>query len=332
MSYKHIPVMLDEVLEYLDPRSGQKIIDCTLGGGGYTFAIAKKVGEKGRVVAFDADKMAIRNAKEKIKTHPILSQEGNKNINKNIILKHENFKNLQTAINEISKSKKELAANNYDGIVFDLGLSSAQLEDRNRGFSFQLDAPLDMSFGQTTDNRQRTTKYIVNNYNQDELEKILREYGEERFSHRIAKKIVEARKEREIGTTGQLVSIIQEAVPKRFQKGKTHVATKTFQALRIETNRELESLKSVLPQTLKVLKSGAKIVIVSFHSLEDRIVKHFFKDMARGCICPKEAPICVCKNKPKIKIITKKPVLPSAEEIKENPRARSAKLRVGQKI
>lgn len=317
MKYEHIPVMLSEALYYLDPKSGQKFIDCTLGGGGYTFAIAEKIGEEGKIIALDADEMAIENAKVKIK----------KNKNKNIILKHENFKNLQAAINEVSETEKISKTAQYDGIVFDLGLSSAQLEDRNRGFSFQLDAPLAMAFGKEA----LETKEIINKYSQKALEKIFKEYGEERFSHKIAQKIIEARKEKEITTTKELVEIIQESVPKRFQNGKIHVATKVFQALRIETNKELESLELVLPQALKLLKDGGRIVVVSFHSLEDRIVKRFFKEMNRDCICPKEIPVCVCNNKAKLKIITKKPVLPGEEEIEKNPRARSAKLRVAEK-
>lgn len=318
MIYEHIPVMLPEVLKYLNPLPGQKFIDCTLGGGGYTFALAQKVGDHGKVIALDADKLAIANANEIIKKNKI----------KNVILKHENFRKLQTTINEISQEGKQNKNIQFDGIVFDLGLSSAQLKDRSRGFSFQLDSPLNMAFG---DEEERTGQ-IINQYSQSDLEKIFREYGEERFSLQIAKKIVEARKMQDIKTTAELVEIIRTAIPKKFQFGKTHPATKVFQALRIETNQELDSLREVLPQALALLKSGGRLVIVSFHSLEDRIVKHFFKDMSRDCICPKKAPVCICKHRAQLKIITKKPILPSPEEVKKNPRSRSAKLRTAEKI
>lgn len=322
MEYKHIPVMLKEVIEYLDPKEGENFIDCTLGGGGYTAEILKKVGAKGSVLAFDADEMAIKNAKQKFKNKT------------NIKIIHENFKNLQTIINEASEKEipKKQKADGYNGIVFDLGISSAQLEDRNRGLSFQLDAPLDMSFDQRAENTEHGTEYIVNKYKQEELEKIFKEYGEEKFSRSIAKKIVEARKEDEIKTTGQLVEIIRSAIPKRFQNSKIHPATKVFQALRIETNQELESLQEVLPQAVELLKEGGRLVIVSFHSLEDRIVKHFFKRESKACLCPPKQMICNCDHEAKIKIITKKIVVPTEEEVTINPRARSAKLRAAIRI
>jgi len=307
MNYYHVPVMLKEVLNYLNPRIGQHFIDCTLGGGGYTLAIAEKVGKQGRVLAIDLDELALENIKEKIKKHK----------NKNIILVHENFKNLSKIVNKIFK---KVRSNKLDGIVFDLGLSSAQLQDRHRGFSFKLDAPLDMRFAHKHENNekeQKNTKYIINSYQQEELEKILREYGEERFAGRIARGIVEQRKLRPIKTTGQLVEIVKNVVPKKYLYSRIHPATRTFQALRIATNGELENLKEALPQAVNSLKSGGRIVVVSYHSLEDRIVKHFFKKEAK---------------EGKIKILTKKIVRPSEEEIEDNPRSRSAKMRVSEKI
>lgn len=302
MEYQHTPVMLKEALAFLDPQPGQFFIDCTLGGGGYTLAIAEKAGCRGRVLSIDADELAINNFKNKTKT--------------NIILVHENFKNLSEIVN---RHFKKARTNKFSGIIFDLGLSSAQLQDRNRGFSFQLDAPLDMAFGHKHENNEtgrKDTKYIINNYSGKELEKIIREYGEERFAGRIAGAVVAVRKKGEIKTTEQLVEIIKNAVPKKYLHKRIHPATKTFQALRIATNNELENLKEALPQAVDLLKKGGRILVVSYHSLEDRIVKHFFKDE---------------KQAGRLKIITKKPARPGEEEIKNNPRSRSAKLRAAER-
>lgn len=318
MEYKHTPVMLKEVLEYLDPRPGQQFIDCTLGGSGYTVAIARKVGENGKVLAIDMDKIAIKNAEFRIK---------NLELN-NIILSYGNFKNLQKIVKEKSKGER----NKFNGIVFDLGLSSAQLEDKSRGFSFQLDAPLDMAFGHGEGSTEHGTEYIVNNYKEGELVKILRDYGEEKFARRIAQSIIKYRKDKPIKTTGQLVYIIESAVPAIYKNKKIHFATRTFQALRIATNKELESLERALPQAVDLLRKGGKIVIISYHSLEDRIVKQFFKKESKSCLCPPDIPICQCGHKAELKILTKKIVLPSDEEIKVNARARSAKMRVAEKI
>lgn len=314
--YKHIPVMLNEVLEYLNSQHGQYFIDCTLGGAGYTIAIAKKIGAKGRVLAIDLDEMAIENAKKKIK---------NKKLN-NIILVQDNFSNLLKIASKNFKGKK------FDGIVLDLGFSSAQLDDKNRGFSFQSDAPLNMAFGDIIDDRQNSTEYIVNNFKEYELRKIISEYGEERFAARIARQIVESRKAKRIKTTGQLAEIIKGAAPKKYLYSKIHPATRTFQALRIATNNELENLKEVLPQALSLLREGGKLVVVSFHSLEDRIVKHFFKKEARDCVCPPDCLICQCGHKKQIKILTKKVIRAREEEVHDNPRSRSAKLRAVEKI
>jgi len=315
MDYKHVPVMLKEVLENLNPKTGENFIDCTLGGGGYSFAIAKLIGKKGKVLAADLDELAINNAKKKIKKDKIT----------NITLAHDNFKNLSKIFKKYFK--EECKINRVDGIVFDLGLSSAQLEDQSRGFSFKLDAPLIMNFAGKSDD-DLTARDIVNTWSQLELEKIIKEYGEERFAKSISRQIVESRKNREINTTDELVNIIKLAVPKKYLYAKIHPATRTFQALRIAVNDELESLRLVLPQALELLKPGGRLVIISFHSLEDRIVKHFFKDEARDCICPPSLPLCQCNHKSQLKIITKKPILPGEEEIFKNPRARSAKLRV----
>jgi 16S rRNA (cytosine1402-N4)-methyltransferase len=296
MEYYHIPVMLKEIVNYLQPQPGDYLVDGTLGGGGYTTALAKAVGPTGKVLAIDLDSLAIQNFKNNI------DQEGLSNI----ILAQDNFRNLEEIVHNNWGEKQKI-----NGLVLDLGLSSAQLADSERGFSFQQDAPLDMAFG---DKSAKSTTEIINRYRAEELARIFREYGEERFPGRIAEAIVLARKQTPIKTTGQLVEIILKAIPKKFQHGAIHPATRVFQALRIETNEELDSLKEVLPAAVNLLKTGGKIAIVSFHSLEDRIVKQFFK------------------NSEVLKVLHKKIITPTAEEINSNPRSRSAKLRVAEKI
>ncbi len=294
MSYQHIPVMLKEVLEYLNPKSNGYFIDCTLGGAGYTLALAEAIGMKGKVLGIDLDPLAIKNAKKIIKE---------KKLN-NIILVPDNFKNLQKIVTE------NLAVETrFNGVVLDLGLSSAQLDDEKRGFSFKGERPLDMTFG----HGGKSTEEIINTYPLLELTRIFREYGEERQAYYIAKAIVGSRKEKRITTTADLVEIIEKVVPARFRQ-RIHPATRVFQALRIETNTELDSLSDVLPAAVRLLKPGGRLVVVSFHSGEDRIVKRFLK------------------NEGGVKILTKRPLTPSEEETVANPRARSAKLRSAEKI
>jgi len=295
MTYFHIPVMLTEVLNYLDPRPGKKYLDCTLGGAGYTIAIAKEVGSNGQVVGIDLDELAIKNAQVLINEQKL----------ENIILINDNFKNLKTAISEKFSPEKK-----FDGIVFDLGLSSAQLDDEARGFSFKGERPLDMSFGSVNSN---STEEIVNTYPLLELTRIFQEYGEERHAYRIAKEIVEARKTKTIKTTADLVGIIEAVVHARY-RSKIHPATRVFQALRMETNEELKILAEVLPIAVSLLKPRGRLVVVSFHSGEDRIVKRFFKASTN------------------LKILTKRPLVPEETETENNPRARSAKFRAAEKI
>ncbi len=287
--------MLDEVLEYLKPKQGNKYIDCTLGGAGYTLAIANLVGKTGQVIGIDLDELAIKNAQTLINEQKL----------QNITLINDNFKNLQTVITENISSEAK-----FDGIVFDLGLSSAQLDDEVRGFSFKGERPLDMSFGPVN---ERSTEEIVNNYDLLELTRIFREYGEEKHAYRIAKMIVSERRIKRIKTTRDLVAVIEQAVPFKYGS-KIHVATRVFQALRMETNEELISLSEVLPLAVSLLKPEGRLVVVSFHSGEDRIVKRYFKSEIN------------------IKILTKRPLIPTEKETNENPRARSAKLRVAEKI
>ncbi len=295
MAYFHIPVMLTEILNYLDPRPGKKYIDCTLGGAGYTIALAEEAGASGQVVGIDLDELAIKNAQRLI---------GEKKL-ANIVLINDNFKNLKKAIGERFSPEAK-----FDGIVFDLGLSSAQLDDETRGFSFKGDRPLDMSFGPIN---SKSTEEIVNTYPLLELTRIFQEYGEEKHAYRIAKEIVEARKSKRIVSTADLVAIIEKVVPFRY-RSKIHPATRIFQALRMETNEELQILADVLPDAVSLLKPHGRLVVVSFHSGEDRIVKRFFKANEN------------------LAVLTKKPLTPSTEEMAANPRARSAKLRAGEKI
>lgn len=314
MEYRHVSVMLGEVIGNLNLEKGDYVIDCTLGGAGYTLAIAGKIGDEGRVVSIDLDKLAIENASELIEKKKI----------KNITLVNDSFRHVA----EIAK--ENFGDRRASGVAFDLGLSSAQLDDAARGFSFKIDAPLNMSFG---DNVQgEATEKIVNYWREEELTRIFREYGEERFASRIAKGIIQYRKTGEIKTTGQLVEIIKKAIPKKFQFGDIHPATRTFQALRMATNEELQSLEEALRGSLEILEKGGRIAVVSFHSLEDRVVKNFFKEESKDCVCPPDFPVCRCDHRAKLKILTKKPILPTEEEVKTNPRARSAKLRVAEKI
>ena len=300
MSYHHTPVMLPEVIEYLNPKTGEIIIDCTLGGAGYTLAIAQRVGEKGKVIAIDADEMAIENAKGKIENEKL----------SNIILVNENFKNLSAIINQIGLEK-------VDGVVFDLGLSSAQLEDATRGFSFNSAATLNMEFGSRNQGSGiRNTEEIVNKFKPEELEKIIREYGEERFAKKIVGAIIKARRLKPIANSRELAAVISQAVPAKYRYGRIHPATRTFQALRIATNDELTNLKIALPQAADALAAAGRIVIISYHSLEDRIVKWFLRER---------------QNQGAVKILTKKVVTATKAEMKNNPRARSAKLRAAVK-
>ncbi len=314
MKYKHVPVLIEEVLEFLNPRRGGFFIDCTLGGAGYTSRIAKIVSDTGKVVAFDLDEMAIKNAESLLKEAEI----------NNVELIKDNFRNLKENLDK-KFNNDELFV---DGVVLDLGMSSAQLDDKNRGISFLEDRPLDMAFGES----DWSTEEIVNTWKVFELENIFKIYGEERFARKIAREIYLERKEEKIKTTGHLVEIIKKSIPKKFQSKKIHPATKVFQALRIATNDEIRNLERVLPQIVNILKPGGRVVVVSFHSLEDRIVKNFFRTSASDCICPKAAPVCICSHQPELKILTKKIVIATGDEVKNNPRARSAKLRAAEKL
>lgn len=309
MSLQHKSVLLAEAIKYLDPKTGENFIDCTLGGGGHARAILEKTAPSGKLLAIDLDTKAIEIAKDDLKE-----------FSNRVLYTNDNFSNLE-------KIAKASDLNKFDGILLDLGLSSIELDDPNRGFSFKKNAFLDMRFG----SGGKTAADILNSYRETELARIFKEYGEERFSKQIAKEIVNFRGKEKILNTNQLVSII-ENVYKNKPRPKIHVATKVFQALRIEVNNEINNLKQVLPIALGLLDKGGRIVVISFHSLEDRIVKDFFKQESKDCLCPPQIPVCQCNHKATLKILTKKIITPSEQEIINNPRSRSAKLRAAIKI
>ncbi|MFH0852327.1 MAG: 16S rRNA (cytosine(1402)-N(4))-methyltransferase RsmH [bacterium] len=297
----HIPVLAEEVLEYADPKPNQYFVDATLGNGGHALAILEKTKPHGRLLGIDLDKKTVDEFAERIK---------NTEFEKRVILACGNFSDLKSII----------AKNNFGpvgGIIADLGLSSMEIETRGRGFSFLKNEPLIMAYGEWNAENSLTATKIVNGWDEKQLAEILWSYGEERFSRQIAKKIACYRKARPIETTFQLVEIIKKSTPVWYHHGRLHPATKTFQALRIVVNDELENLKSFLPQALDLIEKNGRLVIISFHSLEDRIVKKYFKES---------------KKEGLIKILTKKVIMPGRAEIAENPRSRSAKLRAGEKL
>jgi 16S rRNA (cytosine1402-N4)-methyltransferase len=312
MNYQHTSVLLPEILKILQPQAGQTYIDCTLGGAGYTLALAELVGSKGKIIAIDADQLAIDNAQQVLLDKKL----------ENVALVHNNFQNLAAIA-------AEQALAPVDGIVFDLGLSSAQLADESRGFSFQGSRPLDMAFGA---GEAISTSNLLRTASLSELSQIFRELGEEPQAYRLAKEIVAARKIKALSNTKELVDIILKITPARFRTGKIHPATRAFQALRLATNDEFGSLRSALAAVTNLLKIGGRVVIVSFHSGEDRIVKQWLKEESTTCLCPPRAPVCVCGHQARLQPLLKKPLTPGIEEIQNNPRARSAKLRAAEKI
>jgi len=309
MDYIHKPVLLDESVKGLNIKEDGIYVDCTLGGGGHTEEILKKA-TKGKVIGIDQDDYAIERASEKLSGY------------KNFMPVKNNFSKIEEILNELSIDK-------IDGIIFDLGVSSFQLDIPERGFSYNYDMPLDMRM----DKSQTTTaRHIVNGYEENELTRILWDYGEEKWAARIAKFIVEEREQEFIETTGQLVSIIKKAIPKSAWQEGSHPAKKTFQAIRIEVNRELEILENTVKAAVERLTKKGRICVITFHSLEDRIIKNTFAELNKDCICPPEFPKCMCEHRRKLKIITKKPITPSEEELTENRRAHSAKLRIGERV
>ena len=302
----HKPVLLSQAVEALQAQPGKRYVDCTLGPGGHASAILEKILPDGQLLGIDADPEAINIAKTRLA-----------NYTGSTIIVNDNFANLETICRE----------NNFlpvHGILFDLGLSSTQLEISERGFSFQQDGPLDMRFSPI---QELTASDIVNNFPDDKLSQIIKTYGEERYSKRIARCII---RNRPISNTLQLASVVEKAIGSRH--GKIHPATRTFMALRIAVNRELENLVKALKQTVNCLDDRGRLVVISYHSLEDRIVKQFMTRESKGCICPPDIPICQCGHMPSLKIISKKAITPSLTEIKLNPRSRSAKLRIAERL
>ena len=309
MEYIHKSVLLDESIAGLNIKEDGIYVDCTLGGGGHTEEILKRA-TNGKVIGIDQDDYAIEKAKNKLKNY------------NNFIPVKNNFSNIDEILDELNIEK-------IDGIIFDLGVSSFQLDIPERGFSYNHDMPLDMRM----DKSQTTTaRHIVNGYEENELSRILYDYGEEKWAARIAKFIVQEREHEFIETTGQLVTIIKKAIPKQVRQEGSHPAKKTFQAIRIEVNRELEILDNTVKASVDRLNSGGRICVITFHSLEDRIIKNAFVDLNKDCICPPEFPKCMCDHRRKLKIITRKPIIPSEDELTENRRSHSAKLRIGERV
>lgn len=306
MIQTHQPVLLNETINALQVQPGGRYIDCTIGGGGHAAAILEASSPGGQLLGLDADPQAIKNAK------PILKQYG-----KSVLLVNENFNNLESVATECNYRP-------VHGILFDLGMSSIQLAEHGRGFSFQHEAPLDMRF---SPDQELTASQIINDYPENELAMLIWNLGEERKSRKIAKHIV---KNRPLQTTLELAHVVSKAV--NGERGKLHPATKTFQALRMAVNREIENLRLALGQAVNLLGFGGRLVVISFHSLEDRPVKEFLTREARGCICPPETPVCICGHTPTLRLVSKGIIRPSAQELEANPRSRSAKMRVAERI
>ena len=308
MEFKHIPVLLQECIDGLNIKENGIYVDGTLGGAGHSSKIAERLSNKGTLIGIDRDTEALKSASEKLKVfNNVRYVHGN----------HDDIKNIL----------EDLEVESVDGILLDLGVSSYQLDEALRGFSYMQDAPLDMRMDKTSD---LTAEYIVNSYTEQDLAKIIYEYGEEKFSRNIAKKICEYRKDKKIETTKELTEIIEKAIP-GFAKKEGHPAKRTFQAIRIEVNDEIKPLYNTVKNCIDVLKPGGRLCIITFHSLEDRAVKQAYIDAQGKCTCPGDLPYCVCGYKSLGKVITKKPILPTNEETNQNSRSRSAKLRIFEK-
>lgn len=307
---KHISVLYDETISLLDIKKDGIYVDGTMGGAGHSLGICSALSEEGTFVGIDRDDFVFEGAGRRLE---------NTECEKHFV--RGNFHDIKGILSD-------LEIEGIDGMLVDLGVSSFQIDDAARGFSFRHDAPLDMRMDKSS---ALDAREVVNTYSQDELRDIIKRFGEEKFAANIAKHIVRRRQESPIETTGELVEIIKGAIPKKFHAGK-HPAKKTFQAIRIEVNDEIDSLEKALQDMIDVLNPGGRLAVITFHSLEDRIAKNVFRENAKGCTCPPEFPVCVCGNVPNVKIITRKPVLPTDEEIEMNPRSRSAKLRVVEKL
>ncbi len=311
MEFNHISVLLNECIENLDIKEDGIYVDGTMGGAGHSSHIVKKLSDKGRLICIDQDKNAHIKGREVLKDY----------LDKVTFVK-DNFSNVKNILEELNIEK-------IDGILLDLGVSSHQLDEADRGFSYNYDAKLDMRMD--TD-KGKSAYEVVNNYSEKELHTIIKEYGEEKWAKRIAEFIVKEREVKPIETTFELVSVIKKAVPKGARSDGPHPAKRTFQAIRIEVNNELNILKQTVLDVSEKLNEGGRICIITFHSLEDRIIKNAFRQLEDPCTCPREFPMCMCGNVKSLKVITRKPILPTDEEIEFNKRSRSSKLRVAEKI
>lgn len=310
MEFAHKSVLLDETIEGLNIREGKIYLDGTLGGAGHSREILKKLKGSGLLIGIDQDIEALEVAKERLSDY------------KNVEFFNLNYINFEKALDELGIDK-------IDGVLLDIGVSSYQFDNPERGFSYRFDAPLDMRMDQELDISARD---IVNTYSESEITRIIKEYGEEKWAARIAKFIVGERKKKNIETTFELVEIIKNAIPASARRNGPHPAKRTFQALRIEVNRELDVLEDSIERFVHRLNPGGRIAIITFHSLEDRIVKNAFKYLEKDCICPPSSPICTCDKKKEINILTRKPITASEEELKENKRSHSSKLRIAEKL
>lgn len=310
-SFSHTSVLLFECIEALNIRDGYTYIDCTAGGGGHSLEIAKRMGNNSRLFCFDRDMNAIKAATERL--HDYLDR---------VTFINDNFSSLEKVV-------KEYGIDNLGGVLADLGCSSHQFDTPERGFSYMHDARLDMRM----DTSAPLSAYeVVNGYSENDLKKIIYDYGEERFAPKIASAICKRRALSPIETTHELTDVIKSAIPAAARADGPHPAKRTFQAIRIEVNGELDAIEPLISSAAHSLVSGGRIAIISFHSLEDRIVKQTYKSLTSGCTCPKDFPVCICGKKPILKEVSRKPILPSETELNENPRSRSAKLRVAEKI
>lgn len=307
MAFKHTSVLLEETVDGLAIKPDGIYVDATLGGGGHSYQVCTRLGDTGRLIGIDQDAAAIEAAGKRLEC-----------FGEKVTIIRSNYCNMKQKLHEIGVEK-------VDGIILDLGVSSYQLDTADRGFSYRSDAPLDMRM----DQRQQTTaRDIVNTYSETELYRVIRDYGEDKFAKNIAKHIVMERTKNPIETTGQLNEVIRRAIPMKFQKTGGHPSKRTFQAIRIELNRELEVLRESLDEMIEMLNPGGRICIITFHSLEDRIVKSAFRKNENPCPCPSHFPVCVCGNVSKGNVITKKPILPGEAELEGNSRSKSAKLRI----
>ena len=307
MGFEHKSVLLNETIEGLNIKPDGIYVDGTLGGGGHAYEVCRRLGEKGSIIGIDQDEAAIEAASVRLK-----------DFGEKVTIIRSNYCDMKSKLHELGIDK-------VDGIVLDLGVSSYQLDTAERGFSYREDAPLDMRM----DRRQKmTARDIVNDYTEADLYRVIRDYGEDKFAKNIAKHIVQARAVKPVETTAELSEIIRASIPMKFQKKSGHPAKRTFQAIRIELNRELDVLRDSLDDMIDLLNPGGRLCIITFHSLEDRIVKSAFRKNENPCTCPPDFPVCVCGKKSKGKVITRKPILPSETEMEENPRSKSAKLRI----